>query len=151
MTDRPIRPRSGIPPIKAWMTPFPFSIAGREPLSRAREMFLEHGFRHLPVTEGENLVGVVSDREIELALDRAADGASATPTTVREIAVEAFVIDLSAPADQVLLEMAKRQAGSALVTRHGRLVGIFTVTDACRCFGEWLRVHFLPPDGDHAA
>lgn len=35
------------------------------------------------------------------------------------------------------------------VTRHDRLAGIFTASDACRVLGEWLRERF--PRGDDAA
>jgi hypothetical protein len=34
--------------------------------------------------------------------------------------------------------------------RRGKLVGIFTVTDACRLFADWLRARF-PHGGDEAA
>ena len=36
--------------------------------------------------------------------------------------------------------------GSALVTKHGKLVGIFTVTDVCRVFAEFLKSLRLPDD-----
>ena len=41
--------------------------------------------------------------------------------------------------------------GAALVARRGKLVGIFTFTDACRLFAEWLRGRFPDPDADDAA
>ena len=53
-----------IPPIKAVMTPFPYSIAIDAPLSDAAQMMEEHEIRHLPVIEGDELVGVVSDRDL---------------------------------------------------------------------------------------
>ena len=63
-----------------------------------------------------------------------------------------YVVDLETPLDEVLLEMAARHVGSVLVTRHGKLAGVFTVTDACRVFGEDLRERFPPlPDGDIVA
>ena len=50
-----------------------------------------------------------------------------------------------------LLEMAKRHLGSVLVMRRGRLAGIFTATDACHAFGEFIRERYPPPHGDDAA
>jgi len=38
-----------------------------------------------------------------------------------------------------LIEMAERRIGSAIVTRKGEIAGLFTATDACRCFAEHLR------------
>jgi len=40
--------------------------------------------------------------------------------------------------------------GSALVVRKGKLVGIFTVTDACRVLGEILKGRFDGGDDDVA-
>jgi CBS domain-containing protein len=42
--------------------------------------------------------------------------------------------------------MAERHLGSALVTRGGKLVGIFTTTDACRALARLLREQH-PYDG----
>jgi len=53
--------------------------------------------------------------------------------------------------DHVLMEMADRHIGSVLVVREKRLAGIFTVTDACRRFGEFLRATFPPGDDNRAA
>lgn len=146
----PPRPPA-IPQIKAWMTPFPHSISPRASLEEALRRMRENGFRHLPVQDGDQLVGVVSDRDIECALGSGGGSAEGAARTVREVAVEPFAVDLSAPADRVLLEMAERHIGSALVTRQGKLVGIFTVTDACRCFGRFLQRQFGSGPGDEVA
>jgi CBS domain-containing protein len=37
--------------------------------------------------------------------------------------------------------MAEHRIGSAIVTKHDKLVGIFTVTDACRALAEVLGGH----------
>jgi CBS domain-containing protein len=37
--------------------------------------------------------------------------------------------------------MAENRIGSAIVTKDGKLVGIFTVTDACRALAEVLEGH----------
>jgi hypothetical protein len=47
--------------------------------------------------------------------------------------------------------MADRHIGSAVVTRQGKLAGIFTWVDACRCFGDCLRAKTARVDGDDAA
>jgi hypothetical protein len=40
---------------------------------------------------------------------------------------------------------------AALVVRRGKLVGIFTFTDACRILAGWLRARFPEPESDGAA
>ncbi len=141
----------GIPPIKALMTPFPYWIESSDPIARAREMMEQHSFRHLPVMREGRLAGVVSDRDL-----RAARGADRRPAAepelrVGDVCASAYVVDLDEPLDNVLLAMADRHIDAALVVRQGKLVGIFTMTDACRSFGEHLRDHFHPPKGDDAA
>ena len=61
------------------------------------------------------------------------------------------MVDLNEPLETVLLTMAERHIGSALVTRQGRLAGVFTAVDACRTFGEYIRENFPRPDGDESA
>lgn len=64
---------------------------------------------------------------------------------------EAYTVDLTEPVDNVLLHLAQNHIGSALVTKNGRLAGLYTMTDACRQFGEFLREHYLPVSGDDVA
>ena len=58
-----------IPPIKAVMTPFPTSIDIADSLQAALAMMQEHEIRHLPVTEQGQLVSVITDRDIRLAIE----------------------------------------------------------------------------------
>ena len=55
-----------IPPVKWAMTPFPWFIHIEDRLTRAKEVMEEQGIRHLPVTEGGELVGVLTSRDISL-------------------------------------------------------------------------------------
>lgn len=137
-----------IPPIKAVMTPFPYTIDAGESMQRAEETLAEHAIRHLPVINGETLVGVVSEREVETA--RRA-GFTGRELNVRDLATHgACVVDLDEPLDNVLLRMADQRIDCALVTRQGKLAGIFTTTDACVAYAELLRSG-RPEPGDDAA
>jgi acetoin utilization protein AcuB len=132
-----------IPAITAVMTPFPYSVDVASPLSAARAMMREHEIRHLPVTEGGRLVGVLTERESALA--SRPEGARVGEARIQE----AYTVELTEPLDRVLLRMARDHLGSALVVKRGKLVGIFTVTDACRLLGEVLQARF--PEDDDAA
>lgn len=139
-----------LPSLKAAMTPFPHSVRVDEPLGRAREMMAAHGIRHLPVTGGGRLVGLVTERDLNLLAGFTPTPRERDDLLVRDACVlDAYVVDIDAPLSAVLRELAERHIGSALVTRHEKLVGIFTVTDACRAFGELLAG--LEPGGDDEA
>jgi acetoin utilization protein AcuB len=129
------------------MTPFPHTVHLEDGITRAQEIMLEHDLRHVPVEEGGEIVGLVSQRDVE---PRLAAGGAKLP--VREVCSrDPYVVDLDERLDRVLLEMADRRIASALVTRRNRLVGIFTTTDACRVLAQSLRSRFAPRGGDDAA
>ncbi len=142
---------TGIPPIKAVMTPFPYSIESGEPNSTASKMMRQHAIRHLPVMEAGKLVGMLSDRDIRLVLDPKQQ-APPDDRTVGDICTrDIYVVQLTDPLDRVLTEMAKRHIGSAVVIKQGRLAGIFTVTDACRLYGELLQSLFPSQENQEPA
>lgn len=61
---------------------------------------------------------------------------------MREAYVEKpCAVPASTPVSKVARVMAENRIGSAIVTKHGKLVGIFTVTDACRALAEIIGEH----------
>ena len=102
----------------------------------------------VPVVDGESgrLEGVVTDRDIALVLDPTLGQASEGISVGDICSTELYVVDLGEPLDRVLSRMAERHIGSALVTRHGKLAGILTVTDVCRQFAGHLRSLYPPAD-----
>ena len=54
-------------PIAQWMTRNPVSVGPETSVERALEIMLNGHFRHLPVTEGESVVGIVSIRDLSRA------------------------------------------------------------------------------------
>jgi acetoin utilization protein AcuB len=119
--------------IMAYMTPFPHSIDAAAPLADAREFMRKRRIRHLPVTEQGRLFGLVTDRDIKLLLGPDFAYPPESSMTVRDACVaDPYVVDVATPLAEVARTMARRHLGSALVTRAGKLVGVFTTTDACR-------------------
>ena len=49
--------------VREWMTADPITAPPTMPVEEAAEIMLENGFRHLPVLEGDTVVGVVSLRQ----------------------------------------------------------------------------------------
>jgi CBS domain-containing protein len=128
-----------IPLLKTVMTPFPWWIDIDEPLLAAREMMRKHKVRHLPVKEHGKLVSVVTDRDLKFALDPELGLPPRESLRVRDVCVyTAYIVDIESRLEAVLEVMAERKIGSALVTRDGNLVGIFTSMDACRVLAQMI-------------
>jgi acetoin utilization protein AcuB len=140
------------PQLKLLMTPFPYSIDLEADAARALELMEEHAVRHLPVTDNHKLVGVITDRDIRSMRAGKSPGDADYNPGVREMYIhDAYIVDINEPLDEILLNMAQRHIGSVLVTRKGTLAGVFTSTDACRGFGEYLRELFPQDGGDDEA
>ena len=131
------------PSLKTAMTPFPFSIAPEETVAAARALMDEHAIRHLPVAEEHRPLGIVTAHDL---VGQPREG------LVRDAFVsEVYAVELDAPLAEVLTTMAERHIGSVVVTRLGRIAGVFTWVDACRCLGAYLDEAFPRPSGDEAA
>src|ERR671914_1923679 len=50
--------------VRQWMTPDPVTASPDLDLEEAAQVMLDNGFRHLPVVDGETVLGVVSLRRV---------------------------------------------------------------------------------------
>jgi len=133
------------PHVKSVMTPFPYAVELSAPIGQARKLMLEHHVHHLPVTEGHDLRGIVTDRHIKLRLGPELGSPDPKELTVEDAYVgDCYAVDMETPLITVLADMAERHIGAAIITSHGRLAGIFTATDACRAFAEYLEKQHRP-------
>lgn len=141
-----------IPTLATTMTPFPHSIDVNQPIADAMAMMEEHGFHHLPVTEENQLVGVLSERDIRF-LDSPFSSASLNDELyVKDVYTSrAFVVDIHDSLEDVLQIMAEKHLGSTLVTKNGKLAGILTQIDVYRKFAELIHKLKARPDGNDAA
>ena len=141
-----------IPSIGSVMTPFPYVVQVNESVLAARALMVQHEVRHLPVKDGNTLLGVLTDRDLKRALDPSLGLPPDEELFVRDVFVpDAYVVDMGEPLDGVLDHLSSQHIGSVLVTKNGRLVGIFTLTDAARLFCRHLRSLFPSRSGDDVA
>ncbi len=56
-------------PVSEWMTRSPATVEPSTPVEDALRTMLERGFRHLPVAEGDRVLGIVSMRDLTAAVD----------------------------------------------------------------------------------
>jgi acetoin utilization protein AcuB len=125
-------------PIQEYMTRSPHSIGEEQSLARAKTVMQEHDIRHLPVLHGGQLVGMVTDRDVQLV--ETLDDIDPKLVTVSDaMSQSVYAIPPDTPLEQVAAEMAARKYGSAVVMRGRDVVGIFTTVDACRALASLLR------------
>jgi acetoin utilization protein AcuB len=127
-----------IPSVRKYMTTTPLTIGAEQTMADAHDMMRQHQLRHLPVLSAKELVGVVSDGD----LNRAESFKGVHPERVRVEDVMsrgAYAVTPDAPLDEVVQEMARHKYGSAVVVDHNHVVGIFTAVDACQAFADMLR------------
>jgi acetoin utilization protein AcuB len=110
------------------------AIEAHQSIALAQSIMEEHDLRHLPVLEEGQVVGEVSDRDLRVWGLRQDLGRE---TTIRHIMIEnPYVIDPGAPLHEVAAKMAEAKIGCAIVVQQGRLVGMFTITDALRALAR---------------
>lgn len=124
--------------IKDVMTLFPHTIGDDQPLEAAKLEMARHNIRHLPVLHGGWCVGLISDRDIKLAY--AVEPDKASQLKIKDAcAGEVYTVKTGEPLSTVAAHMAEVGIGSAVVfDDREKVVGIFTVTDACRILSEVL-------------
>src|SRR5574342_941558 len=106
-------------------------------LSQARELLHSHRIRHLPVMEGDRLLGILTDRDIRQAAPSSAAGFNPDQIAafLSQIPVtEAMVRNVRTVSPFTTIEeaaklMIEHKIGCLPVTEANRLVGIITETD----------------------
>lgn len=117
--------------VKDVMTSQPHTIGRNQTLALAHRMMRDHGIRHLPVLEHGELVGMLTQRDLYF-LETIA-GVELTKDLVDDaMNTDAYAVDPDESLEHVAAVMCERKLGSAVVVERGRVIGIFTATDALR-------------------
>ena len=106
------------------------AISADTTLQDAYRTMQEQGIRHLPVLEGEKLVGVVTDRDLRLATSALAPSPFPPGSRVSAVMSAApLTADASDPVEDAARTMRERKIGCLPVLDDGRLIGIVTGLD----------------------
>ena len=113
------------------MTQNPRTVTPDSTIQDAARVMRDEDAGIVPITDGDNLVGVITDRDI--AVRAVAEGKDGT-TTVREVASKDLVtIDPQQDLDEALRLMAQHQVRRLpVVEEDGKLVGIVAQADVAR-------------------
>ena len=142
------------------MTLAPVTVREDETLDGALRLLDEHGFRHLPVVRGSEVVGVVSDRDLLEATGwlpkcvhacRGPGGAREVPTLVADVMRGPVV---TATPDEriidVVVEFLHRSIGCLPVVEHGELIGVVTEVDLLEVYVQGSRHPMTPLEPEPA-
>ncbi|HYQ45766.1 MAG TPA: CBS domain-containing protein [Polyangiaceae bacterium] len=126
-----------IPSVQKYMTTSPHTIGEDQPMSVAHRLMREYKIRHLPVLRGAKIVGLVSDRDLNM-VETLKDVDPRQVLVGEAMTQDPYQVSPDTALDEVVSTMANGKLGSALVTQNGKVVGIFTTVDACRAFSDLL-------------
>ena len=124
--------------VSNFMTRYPHTIGADQTLATAHELMRKHKIRHLPVLLRGELVGLVSQRDLQL-VETLRD---VDPNSVRveeAMSPNPCAVSPDTSLDWVAVEMESHKYGSMIVVEAGAVVGVFTTVDAMRALAEVLR------------
>lgn len=140
-----------MPPIAAAMTPFPHFVESDATINTVESCMKEHKIRHLPVQDAGEVVGIVSQRDLQRLVHPSLPPPDKERIHARDVMLrDPYVTEVNTPLDEVLEVMVQRRLGSVVVVKHGKLAGIFSTVDACRLLAHVLEERFPPGPGDAA-
>lgn len=138
-----------MPQMVSVMVPFPYSIEASAGLSEADAMMQEHQIRHLPVVDNNDIIGVISDRDLQKAVSIGHKIQDEMDLVVGDLVTHRpYMVDISDPVAQVVSAMASKRLGSVIVLKEGDIAGIFTAVDALQHYSELLHELYDTSDND---
>jgi CBS domain-containing protein len=117
--------------VREAMTPSPTTIAASAPVVEAARLMASQDVGSLPVVDENNLVGMVTDRD--LVLNVLAKDIDPHSTTVASVCTQdPVVVAPEDSLDEALQRMAREQVRRLPVVEKERLVGILAQADVSR-------------------
>jgi acetoin utilization protein AcuB len=132
--------------VEKWMTKNVITVPPHEKIIDAFELMQRQGIRHLPVVENGELKGLVTDRDIRLALipsslsmpeDRVYH-LGALEQVEEIMSTELITVAPTTTIEEAAKLIAQHKIGAVPVVTQGKLVGILTATDILGVFIEML-------------
>jgi CBS domain-containing protein len=114
--------------VRDTMSKNPRSINASASVIEAAQLMREEHIGSLPITDDEQLVGMITDRDITTRV--VAEGADRMQTSVGEVSSRDLItVEPDRDLDEALQLMARHQVRRLPVVENGRLVGIVAQAD----------------------
>ena len=125
--------------VRNWMTPHPITITPQTTLPRAKQLMLDYHLRSLPVVNNDELVGIVTWRDINRAeaWDGVDFGGCVLNSLLERLTAKEFMsyvpvtISPDATIEEAASVMIEHKISGLPVVEDGKLVGLMTETDVC--------------------
>jgi acetoin utilization protein AcuB len=135
------------------MTPNPATVELTTPLAEIIGLMKTHACRQVPVLDGDAVVGIITDRDVRLAMnspfvlhERRQDQDLLSNVTAEACMTrDPMTIEASAPAERAAELMKNYKFGSLPVLQEGKLAGIITVSDILRSYVDLLKERAAQP------
>jgi CBS domain-containing protein len=110
------------------MTQRPTSVSPSQPIQEVARIMRDEDVGSLPVVDGEQVTGIVTDRDI--VVRGLAEGRDVNGLTVQDVASRGVqTVEADAELDEALRVMASHQVRRVPVVEGGRLVGVLAQAD----------------------
>lgn len=118
------------------------------PLVRAHRLMRTERVRHLPVVGEDGLLGILTEADVHLAESlRSVDPAEESVESA--MTLDPFTVGPDDPLEIVISRMTDDHVDAAVVVQTGKVVGVFTHTDALTALLSFLRGETEPPRRRH--
>jgi acetoin utilization protein AcuB len=129
------------------MTPNPITVERQTPLAKVIGLMKERACRQVPVVEDGRVIGIITDRDVRLAMNspfvlhERRQNRELLQNVIAEACMtrDPMTIDASASAEQAAQLLRTYKFGGLPVVSQGKLVGIITVSDILGSYLELLR------------
>lgn len=137
--------------VKNWMITEVIVVSPQDTIERAIQLMKIHSIRHLPVVEGDKLVGLVTESDLRPYLTQ-----DKLVLPLREVMIlDPITVSPETYIDEAAKLIYKYKIGGLPVVNQGKLVGIITVTDILEAFIELMgilrassRLDVIPKNGN---
>lgn len=120
--------------VEEFTTPILHVISQNALLDQAFSIMKENNIRHLPVSDGEQILGIISERDVMALYGKDWQEAIRVRDFMNESVLSVYRGD---NLGEVAYQLSNNKVGSAIVLdENGKVYGIFTVTDALNALVE---------------
>ncbi len=127
---------------KLWMQHEVIQVGADTTIGEAKGILNHHKFRHLPVTDGDTLLGIITSTDLNKAMPSPVDSEVSPEDHIiaGQVKVSAFMssnpitVSTMTPLEEVANLLEKFKIGAIPVVEENVLVGIITESDIFRAF-----------------